>query len=306
MKRITINGILSVGMYLFFAGLLMGGEIKKAQYFEISKSVVMAKHDYGCNITCISTDDGLVFVDAGLNTELASQFRLDMEKKFSKKTEVLVITHPHIDHFFGMAAFSDLTVVASETGKKTWQRQLTIEFNEERINAYDRVFSGFKESFPAAKPFMPTLLFKDEIVLGEGQTKLIITNTGGHTVCSSSVFFPSEGVLVSGDLVQVDQYPYFGDPTNDMKAWLTAFNKWENLPIKKVCPGHGRPVEKSYIILMKNYFEALISVLKTLKSRNLEAKDVVRHPELPAGYWGPEASRPQWFDYCIASLYKSL
>jgi glyoxylase-like metal-dependent hydrolase (beta-lactamase superfamily II) len=306
MKKINLLMLVSIGLSIIFSEILAAGELKKAKHITVSESVVMAKHDYGCNITCISTDDGLFFVDTGLNTELARQFREDMEKKFSKKTCALLITHVHTDHFFGMGAFSDVNVISSEVGKNSWRKQLAIEFTEKRIEAYDRIFSGFKESFPSAKPFIPTVFFRDKIILGEGKNQLIFTTTGGHTACSSSVFFPAQGVLVSGDLVQVDQYPYFGDPTNDMNAWLAAFKKWETMPIKKVCPGHGRPVNKSYITLMKNYFEKLISVLKKLKSRNLEAKVVIRHSELPEGYWGQEAKRPVWFDYCIASLYKSL
>jgi glyoxylase-like metal-dependent hydrolase (beta-lactamase superfamily II) len=293
-------------MVFLFPGLSRGEDIKKVQYFDVSPSVVMAKHDFGCNITCISTDTGLVFVDTGLNTDLARGFRMDMEKKFSKKTMALLITHAHTDHFFGMAAFSDVPVISSEAGKNSWEKQLAIRFNTQRIEAYDRVFSGFKQSFPGARPFIPTRFFKDEIILGQGRNKIIFTRTGGHTEDSSSVFFPSEGILVSGDLVQVDQYPYFGDPTNDMKAWLSAFDKWVTMPIKKVCPGHGRPVDRTYITLMKNYFEELILVLKKLKSRDLGVREVIHHPDLPQGYWDRGAKRPPWFDYCIASLYQSL
>ena len=133
------------------------------EYHIASDSVVMAKHQYGSNMTCLATEEGLYFVDCGLNTELAGQFRKDMEKKFTKKTVALLITHAHIDHFFGMGAFSDVKIISSETGKNLWDRQLSIEFNEKRIQAYDRIFSGFKESFPNARPFMPTEFFKDQI-----------------------------------------------------------------------------------------------------------------------------------------------
>jgi glyoxylase-like metal-dependent hydrolase (beta-lactamase superfamily II) len=276
------------------------------EYYEVSDSVVMAKHQYGCNITCLATQEGLYFMDSGLSTELARTFRQDMEKKFSRKTLALLITHPHIDHFWGMAAFSDVQVVAAETGKNLWKKQLSIKFNDQVIDSYTRIFPKFRESHKTAKPFMPTVLFKDQTVLGTGKNKLIFTNTGGHTVCSSSVYFPKEHVLVSGDLIQVDQYPYFGDPGNDMDAWLHAFEQWENMPIDKICPGHGPPVDKSYITLMKGYFTEMVSVLQKLKKGNVAVKEVIRHPDLPKGYWGDDVKRPVWFDYCIAALYQKL
>lgn len=306
MKNMIWRVIFAFAVYLVFSGGLAAEEIREVEYHEVSGSVVMAKHQYGSNMTCLATHEGLYFVDCGMKTELARTFRLDMEKKFSRKTLALLITHPHIDHFWGMAAFSDVDVVAAEPGANLWKKQLSIKFNDQVIESYSRIFPKFRESHKTAKPFMPTILFKDQIKFGTGNDVLIFTNTGGHTVCSSSVYFPGEKVLVSGDLVQVDQYPYFGDPGNDLDAWLGAFEQWEGMPIKKVCPGHGRPVDKSHINLMKNYFKDLVTVLRKLKKENLATGEVVRHPDLPKGYWPDEVKRPAWFDYCIAALYRKL
>ena len=205
-----------------------------------------------------------------------------------------------------MGAFSDIRVVASETGKSLWQKQLAIEFNEKRIEAFTRIFPKFRDSIKTAKPFMPTEWFNEKKVIGSGKSQVSFINTGGHTSCSSSVFFPLEGVLVAGDLVQVDQYPYFGDPSTDMNSWIETFKKWETLPIKKICPGHGGVVDKGYLKKMRNYFETLIFTLKQLKKQNLPVKEVIRHKKLPKGYWGDQIKRPVWFDYCIASLYTKL
>jgi glyoxylase-like metal-dependent hydrolase (beta-lactamase superfamily II) len=306
MKISGLIFLLLLGFLVLFPINLSAEPVNDMEYCSVSPSVIMARHQYGANMTCLATDQGLYFVDCGMKTELARKFRTDMEEKFRKKTLALLITHPHIDHFFGMAAFSDVNVVAAEPGKNLWEKQLAIKFNDRLIEAYTRIFPKFRESQKSAKLFMPTLFFKDMIQLGEGEDKLIFTNTGGHTVCSSSVYFPKENILVAGDLIQVDQYPYFGDPTNDMDAWLSAFKKWQTLPIQKICPGHGRVVDKAYIGLMKDYFERLIEVLKGLKAQNLETKDVIRHPDLPAGYWGDQAERPAWFNYCMASLYQKL
>jgi len=289
-----------------FTMVLNSGGIAKSDYIKVTPKVIVAKHAYGANITCLATVEGLYFVDCGMNTEVARQFRQDMEKNFHKKTLALLVTHPHIDHFFGMGAFSDVEVVAAETGKNLWKRQLAIKFTEEKIQAYTRIFPKFKESIKTAKPFLPNHWFKDKKIYGNGKDLLIFTNTGGHTSCSSSVYFPGQGVLVAGDLVQVDQYPYFGDPTTDMDKWLSTFKEWENMPIKKICPGHGRVVDKGYIILMKNYFLSLISKLKEFKKQELSVNKIIRHADLPQGYWGDDVARPVWFDYCLAFLYSKL
>ena len=73
-----------------------------------------------------------------------------MEKRFNTKTQTLVLTHVHIDHFFGMEAFSDVDVMAAETGKKLFQRQLTIDFKT-RVEGYERVFPKFGKALESSR-----------------------------------------------------------------------------------------------------------------------------------------------------------
>ncbi|MCP4214172.1 MAG: MBL fold metallo-hydrolase, partial [bacterium] len=272
---------------------------------EVSASVVMLKAAYGSNVTCIALDDGLYFVDAGLNTLEAAGFRKQMEERFKKKTVALLLTHGHSDHIFGMGAFKDVPVIAASIGKALLESQMKSTFDERKIKMYTGIFPQFKECFTDAETRMPTRWFDVRLTFGIKEKGIVFTRTEGHTNCSSSVYFAAEKVLVAGDLVQVDQYPYFGDRTNDMAKWLAAFDKWLKLPIAKVCPGHGVVTDTGYIKKMADYFKALAVSLKQLKKKGLPVKEVVRHADLPKGYWG-DVPRPRWFDYCIGSYYNTL
>ncbi len=77
----------------------------------------------------------------------------------------------------------------------------------------------------------------------------MFANTGGHTAGSSYVYVPSEKVLITGDLVQVDKYPYFGDQSTDIQAWIDTLKKWYAMNPTRVCPGHGRVVDTDYLKL---------------------------------------------------------
>lgn len=276
------------------------------KYFDVSKSAVMVKHDYGANITCFALDGGLYFIDTGLNTELAAKFRKEMEKKFNKKTAALILTHAHIDHFLGMGAFSDVKVVAASSSKARFDQMLKIEFNEQRIEAFTRVFPKFKESIGTAKPFLPTVWVDKEMTFGSQGNQLIFVNTGGHSSCSSYIYYAPEGVLAAGDLVQVDQYVYFGEPDTDLKKWIDTLKEWHAMKINKICPGHGKVVDKGYLPPIWEYFENMIAALKKLKEKKMSIPEVVSHPDLPKGYWGDTVPKPRWYDMCIASLYKKL
>ena len=110
-------------------------------YEIVSNSVILLHNDkqYGSNITCVSLDDGLVFIDCGMFIERAAKFRKDMEDKFKKKTLALVLSHSHVDHFFGMAAFEDVPIIASYSSEANYARQLKIDF-QQYVEGYKSVF----------------------------------------------------------------------------------------------------------------------------------------------------------------------
>lgn len=273
---------------------------------DVSPSVVMAQNPSGSNLTCIALDDGLVFVDTGLDTEAAAGFRTAMEQRFDRPTEFLVLTHAHIDHIFAMGAFEDVDVIAATAAKPLFEYQLTIEWDEKSIAGYSSVFPTFAEAQKTARPFLPTIWVEDEQTFGTSENRIVFANTGGHSAGSSYVYFPAENVLVAGDLVQVGKYPYFGDRTTDLSAWIDTLKLWHGMDPEKICPGHGWVVDKEYLQLESEYFEALTKALAKLKSDGVPEEEAVVHTSLPAGYWDESLPEPGWFKYCIALSYRNL
>lgn len=276
-------------------------------YVEVSESAVMLHNEkvHGSNMVCLAVDDGLVFVDCGLFTEIAARFRKDMEERFDKKTIALFLTHAHTDHFFGMGAFADVPVVAAAAEKPLFDRQLNTDF-QSHVEGYKRVFPLFDEALESAKPFAPTVWFDEEYAFGKGENRIVIRRTGGHTAGCSYALMMSEGVLAAGDNVQVDYYPYFGDPTGDMTAWIETLKAWEGLDLRAICPGHGRAVDEAYLTATREYFETLVATLRKLKSEGVPVREAVAHPDLPAGYWPEGLEKPGWFDPSVAGLYSAI
>jgi glyoxylase-like metal-dependent hydrolase (beta-lactamase superfamily II) len=101
--RALSAGLLAAGVLLLGAAANVRADEPVADpgrldLVEVSPSVVMARHDFKANITCIALDDGLLFVDTGLSTEVAARYRSAMEKRFEKKTTALLLTHAHQEH----------------------------------------------------------------------------------------------------------------------------------------------------------------------------------------------------------------
>jgi glyoxylase-like metal-dependent hydrolase (beta-lactamase superfamily II) len=305
-EKVRIRGVLALALATLALSAAVAGGPEELDLVEVSPSVVMLQNERGSNITCIALDDGLVFVDTGLSTEVAARFRTTMEERFKRKTQALLLTHGHLDHIFAMGAFADVKVVAAEAGRPLIEHQLSIEFDEKAIAVYTGIFPTFAEDVGTAEPFLPTVWFAEEIVLGPDDRPLVFRNTGGHSADSSYAYLAAEGVLVSGDLVQVDKYPYFGDVSTDLAAWIAALESWHEMKVTKVCPGHGRSVGRDYLPPIWRYFESLIATLTRLKAEGATVEQAVVHPDLPAGYWPDDQAEPRWWKMCIARAFQTL
>lgn len=314
MKNSNLTYFFITLILLGFLPNLMGQDLEikddnlqELTYKEVSNSVTMLHNQkpYGSNITCIALDAGLVFIDCGLFTGRAKKFRTDMEEKYGKKTLALVLSHSHTDHFFGMGAFDDVPILAPYAGKTNFKQQLSIDYAK-YVEGYKRIFPKFDEALKEAKLQMPTFWYNKELELGFGDSKLIVRNTGGHSICMSYVYFEKEGVIVAGDNVQAEYHPYFGDPTGNMETWIKTLKEWETLNLISVCPGHGPVIDTTYLKSTRVFFEDLYATLVKLKKENTPIEEVVKYNGFPEGYWPSDLEKPVWYDPSVAFIYNNI
>ena len=274
-------------------------------YQEIANSVVFSENKYGSNTACIALKDELIFIEAGLNTLDAKQFRASMEKKFKRKASTLILTHGHIDHFFAMGAFTDLQVVAAKEAKPKIERFVKVEFTDEIIANFEKYFPTFTEAAKDAELFMPEKWVDNKMIIGNN-SEIEIQVTGGHSNCSSSIYFAAEKILAAGDLLQVSGYPYFGEPDTDIEKWINAIKTWEQMNLEAIIPGHGVLVKPAFLINVREFFEEMLVVLTELKKAGVPEEAVIHHEKLPSGYWSNDAKRTPSYDFSIVNLYKKL
>ena len=233
-------------------------------------------------IGCIVLDEGLVFVDCGIFLDTAKKFREMMEKKFSKKTTHLLLTHSHWDHIFAMDAFSDIDIVIGKPGIQTIKRQLKDGFlsDEGRKKFAETRYKDNKsmnELIVSATIFPPKISVKDELTIGKKENQITFKVIRGHSRDSSYIYYNKDKILFTGDNL-LECYPQLPGLPNETLKILTH---WLALDLVKVVPGHGKVIDKKFILQLKNYYEKLIAFLQKAKEEKLSTKQVLQHTQLP-------------------------
>ncbi|MHA1219923.1 MAG: MBL fold metallo-hydrolase [Candidatus Heimdallarchaeaceae archaeon] len=275
------------------------------RYDQVTENVTLLRLNQGSNVICIALDNELVFIDSGLNTIIARDFRGEMEKKYERKASMLILTHGHIDHFLGMGAFSDCKIFAAETGKPRFERFVNLEFTEEILDNLSRVFPSIKVAVATSKLSMPNIWVKERKTFGKDQ-ELVFQIIGGHSSCSSTIYYAPDKILMVGDLIQADVYPYFGEPDTDMSKWIGALKEWEAEDFQFILPGHGGVLTKNYIPKVRIFFEKLIEELANFKSEGVTEEDLVKRALLEEGYWPEDAVRKPAYNFSVLNLYRNL
>ncbi len=275
------------------------------KYEQVTDSIALLKMNQGSNVACVALEDELIFIDTGLNTIVAKEFRKTMEKKYNKKASTLILTHGHIDHFLGLGAFSDCKVVAASFGKPRFERFVAQEVPESFLDGMSSVFPSIKVEYAISELSMPNMWVKERKTCGKKQ-ELTFQVIGGHSECSSSIFYSPDRVLFVGDLIQADVYPYFGEPDTDMNKWINALKDWEEQDIQFILPGHGGVLTRNYVSKVRIYLENLIKTLSEFKSEGISEEELVKLDVFDEGYWPKKATRKPAFNFSLVNLYRSL
>jgi glyoxylase-like metal-dependent hydrolase (beta-lactamase superfamily II) len=114
----------------------------------------------------------VVLADCGIQLSAVKKVRREIEELSKRKVEIVILTHFHSDHICALPAFSDCRIVASNLLLKNLKR------------AGRKVPGGFR-------PIFPSETFDRQLEFRDGNVKLVIKQTGGHTDCSTFVFCPS-------------------------------------------------------------------------------------------------------------------
>jgi cyclase len=174
----------------------------------------------------VDGDEALVY-DTLVSLEHGQFVRRALEERGVSHFTVL-LSHWHLDHIAGTAAFPETEVIASER---------TAEHLARNGEAIER---GDLEGPPGIDPLvLPTRLYSGREQLDIGQRRVELIQVEIHSDDATVVWLPDERLLLCGDTME-DTVTYVDEPER-FEAHLADLDRLDELGPARILPSHGDP-----------------------------------------------------------------
>jgi glyoxylase-like metal-dependent hydrolase (beta-lactamase superfamily II) len=214
--------------------------------------------------TLIFGEHDAVLVDAML-TVAEAEALADWVALHNRNLETIYITHAHFDHFYGLGILLDRFPGARAIATPNVVKAMQVSFTPPVERLARRCFPG---QVPT-KLVGPEPYEQDTFTL-EGHELRIIQQGHTDSADTTSLYVPSIGLIVAGDVVYNECRIYVGDTTPESrKNWIEALDRLAALNPAMVVAGHkkpGAPDSPSTIQDTKRYLQDFDRVKKTAKS----------------------------------------
>lgn len=284
------------------------------------------------NSGIIDLGDITILVDAFDTMAAGGDLRKAAELLMDRPVEMILLTHPHSDHWIGASAFEPRTVllanektrqVCREWGKqmmKDYQKpeeweawigemeaQLQIERDEDMRAGLLRTIERTQYSMAEMGEFQPRyadLTFEQEIRFHGEKRKAIFKSFGhGHSEDDAALLLPEDGVAFIGDIGFFDTQPFLG--YCDIEGYRKQMTYFLEGEYDVLVPGHGPIGGKGELQLQLEYCEILEELVGKVVQQggSLEEAKKVRLPEpfdswLYGGKGRFEANVGYFYQYC--------
>ncbi|MEO8469691.1 MAG: MBL fold metallo-hydrolase [Chloroflexota bacterium] len=239
-------------------------------------------------------DGAALVVDTRSSPRHARDLQADIARITPFPVTTVVSTHWHWDHVFGNHEFRPATIWGHERCRTT----MLADGEAERawvINEMPEIAEDVRDM--DIDP--PNAVFEDAVTIEVGGRPIDLRYLGrGHTDADIVVLVPDSDVLFTGDLLENDAVPWFGD--GFPMDWPRTIERLQELVRGSVVPGHGSIGDMAFVERQLAEFR---SVAET--ARRVHAGELGRDAALGLVPYGSDAAAGP-IDRALAQLRGDL
>ncbi|WP_274309002.1 MBL fold metallo-hydrolase [Solibacillus daqui] len=194
-----------------------------------------------------------LMIDAGNSEAHANYFQKELLKRGVPNPDMVVLTHWHWDHIFGLSALSNTVSIASKETKEEMEKLIPFSWSDEAID--ERVKEGTEIEFCAKaikeefkdhrdiKIVLPDVTFEKQMEIDLGGVTCIVKYVGGdHAADSAIVYIKEEKILFLADCIYPNLYAVKENYT--IKETLRLLDELEQFDADTYIPSHQQPISK--------------------------------------------------------------
>lgn len=231
----------------------------------------------GANVSCISTEKGLVLIDSPFLPRDARAWRQKLQAETGQEIAYVINTDHHFDHVMGNEFLSP-NIICHDTAARG------LEFTRNKDFLRRLIKNIFPDQMAELEPEIddlvvppPLFSFDQSLTLDMGDVTLVLEFMGGHSPGTIMIYCPEEKALFTGDNVE-GQFPAFVEA--HMTSWNTALKKMLAMEIDLVAPGHGLVGGKEMIEVYVSFFQNLEAEIRSFAADGLEIDQMAEQSEV--------------------------
>jgi glyoxylase-like metal-dependent hydrolase (beta-lactamase superfamily II) len=252
---------------------------------EVADRVWVARYAwFDVNVTLVGGERGLLVVDTHGSGAAAREVLDDVRRLGAGEVVGIVNTHWHFDHTFGNGVFREaygaVPVHAHEVAREELERGA--EVLKQRVRDHEGE-DPHREEVLASEVVLPDHTFSSAAVVDLGDRAVELVHPGrGHTGGDLVLRVPDADVVLAGDLVEESAPPSINDDAWPMEWPLTLdIVLGLTTPGTVVVPGHGLPVDRSFVEDQRNQLGIIAETIRDLATRGVPVGEALAAAEWP-------------------------
>ena len=260
---------------------------------QITPNVFVETDFIGCNVSFVTTREGIIMVDSPMIPTDALRWRGEVLDR--GEVRYLINTEHHPDHVAGNFFFPGIGISSEETRREIlrlpleeFRKRIALDPDGHGLYLFDHCHYRIKA---------PVLAYSGRFSLFSGDHSFELHQMPGHTLGQSVVYIPQEKVLMTGDNLTYKNQIFLHD--SEPFLWLESLRRIGEMEIDQIVPGHGEVCDKHSIRELAAFIEEWISAVKEAIRKGMSKEEAMatisfldRYP-MPSVLqsWGPDLQR---------------